>query len=124
MTHDQTYNHDIPSNKMLYKSLIERKSCKPISLAKWSDTIGAPTQSDCLIFTSKIKIKDNKIAEFNYKVINNILACKLNLYKWKIAQASNCDICGKTQDIIHLLYQCQNAKKRVGICRKTHSHQN
>ena len=72
--------------------------------------IGSTTQLDSLIYTSKIKIKDKKLAEFNYKVLNNILSCKYNLYKWKIMQDPYCDICGETQDILHLLFLCKNAK--------------
>ena len=111
MARIQTYKHDMPNNKTTYRLLVEQKSCKSQALTKWTNIIGAPTQISSLIYTNKIKIKNKKLAEFNYKVINNILACKLNLYKWKLTQDSNCDICGEAQNILHLLYLCQNAKQ-------------
>ena len=109
-TPTQTYKHDLPNNKAIYKSLIKQKSCKSRSIVKWSERIGTTNQLESFIYTNKIKIKDKKIAEFNFKIINNILACKLNLYTWKLANDSKCEICGEVQDIIHLLYQCENSK--------------
>ena len=63
------------------------------------------------IYTDKIiGIKDNKLAETNYKILYKILPCGVNLKKWKKKDSDICDICNKTETIQHLIYECQYAK--------------
>ena len=38
--------------------------------------------------------------------MHGILSCNLNLMRWKIRDSHECDICGETQTIEHLLYSC------------------
>ena len=39
-----------------------------------------------------LDIKENKLAEFNYKVLHNILPCGVNLNMWRIIETKKCDI--------------------------------
>ena len=62
------------------------------------------------VYTSKIiNIKDNKLAETNYKIIQGILPCGVNLVRWKRKNTANCDVCNQNETVEHLLYECKYA---------------
>ena len=57
----------------------------------------------------KVKLlleKEIKLREFNFKLLNGILPCNVNLVRWKIKTDCACDVCGERQSIQHLLYDC------------------
>ena len=58
-----------------------------------------------IIFQKEIKLK-----EFNIKLLHGILPCNLNLFRWKILESDQCDICGLPQTIEHLLFTCVYVK--------------
>ncbi len=52
-----------------------------------------------------------KIAEFNYKFLNNILPTGCNLYKWKKVPTSACICCDfPLHDAGHLFLECPNVQ--------------
>ena len=52
-----------------------------------------------------------KIAEFNYKLLNNIPSCNLYLSKWKNDRNMMCDHCEICiENIRHLIYDCKNIR--------------
>ena len=60
-----------------------------------------------IAFQNKIKyIDDRELAEFNYKIINNILINKSYLSKWISETNAKCSFCNQKEDTIHLLYDC------------------
>ena len=55
----------------------------------------------------KVKIeKEAKLKEFNFKLLHGILPCNKNVEKWKI----RCDVCGSSQTIDNLLYNCNHVR--------------
>ena len=67
----------------------------------------------------KVKlIKDKKICEFNYKMLNNCLPCKTNLFKWNIVTDSKCNLCGKEENAEHMLFLCFPKYKFWQVCLK------
>ena len=60
-----------------------------------------------IAFQNKIKYMDDRnLAEFNYKIINNILINKAYLSKWISETNAMCSFCHQKEDTIHLLYDC------------------
>ena len=53
----------------------------------------------------------NKIKQFRYKLINNIIATKENLKKWKISESDLCSACGYKENIEHFLLGCKTIKR-------------
>lgn len=53
---------------------------------------------------------ENKLKEFNLKILYGILACEENLRKWKIKESDNCYICNVKHTIEHMLFSCKHAK--------------
>ncbi|MCP3887247.1 MAG: hypothetical protein GY702_00005 [Desulfobulbaceae bacterium] len=64
-----------------------------------------------IVYLKKIAmINDKKLAEFNYKILHNILPCNDNLYKWKKKNTDKCTLCNTKENIPHVLYECIYAK--------------
>ncbi|XP_056008394.1 uncharacterized protein LOC125674557 [Ostrea edulis] len=61
------------------------------------------------IYQQKIKLAlDRIIAEFNYKLMHNLLSCKKYMFKWKKESSDKCSLCLETEDMRHLIYECKN----------------
>ena len=60
----------------------------------------------------KVKqIKDEKLAETNFKILNNILPCNTNLHKWGKSDTKLCCFCQEDETVSHLLFECVYARK-------------
>ena len=62
-------------------------------------------------FFLKIKLFDNKLAEFNYKVLSKILAYGELVSKKANSVRSKCFQCNEIDSTRHLLYECKLAKQ-------------
>ena len=65
------------------------------------------------------EIYEYKIAEFNLKIIHNILVCGAILSRWNNQYSGECEICQQVENVFHLLYECKMAKqvwKVIGNC--------
>ena len=51
-------------------------------------------------------IKEIKIKEFNYNILNDILPCGVNLKQWRLIDDDSCIFCQHAHDIPHLLFSC------------------
>lgn len=99
-------------SSLYYKELVHQKFESPSQIKKWLHVDENIESVLYNIHSVKIvqTLKDKKIAEFNFKVLNNILPCGDNLEKWKILQNSSiCPICFKLHNISHLLFYCKKA---------------
>ena len=93
--------------KDYYKDLIKDIQLESKANLKWALLTNSDVEWTC-IYDNKLKNQiDMKILEFNYKVLNDILPTKYNLFKWKISLNSDCIYCGNIQDISHLLFYCR-----------------
>jgi hypothetical protein len=98
---------DKQKSKFFYNLLIDKIFSRPSALKRWEDQYQHLQIDWAIVFQNKIILVENKkIAEFNYKVINNILPCGNNLYKWKKIEKPECPDCGRIHNLQHLLYSC------------------
>ena len=98
-------------SSFFYKLLVQQKCVKPPCELLYKNSYYLNDDDFSVIYKAKVKdIKDTKIAEFNYKVIHKILPCNVNLKRWKKTENDKCSICGCTETIEHLLYECMYAK--------------
>ena len=101
----------LKSSKLIYKSLVKSKTSEITNMSALIELHKDPDLSCKSIFKRKlIDIKENKLREFNYKLINNILPCNANLKKWKISESDACDVCDNVQTVQHLLFECTYVK--------------
>ena len=82
--------HEKPT-KFFYLNLVEKKFCTPFFQTKLADELDIHEGAiwkilynyNIIIYRCKIKdIKDKHIAEFNYKLLNNILYFNAYVSKW------------------------------------------
>ena len=75
----------------------------------WQEVLNLPIDFDwrhVLNFKLK-KIKENKVRQFNFKLLHNVLPFKDNLYKWKITTDISCKFCNEQESLIHILLRCR-----------------
>ena len=110
---DEIYNWSIQRSKYFYKHLLENIAIPPTSDMYWINTTGLRVTEQHLhkSYIRKIKvIKDKKLAETNFKILNNILPCNRNLHKWRKSETNLCYFCKEEESISYLLYYCTRAK--------------
>ena len=110
---DELYEWSIKKSKYYYKHLIEDIVEPPTSQRYWSNYTGLNLTQDLFNESCKQKIKalkDKKLAETNFKILNNILPCNRNLLKWGKSETNLCCFCQEEETISHLLFYCTYAK--------------
>ena len=61
---------------------------------------------NCIYKQKVITPKIIKIAEFNYKILQNILPCGKVLHKWQHNISDKCNHCGEIETVEHMLFNC------------------
>ena len=98
-------------SKYFYNNLIQQKIERPKSQAKIRNMLNDNNINFDQAYLRKIKqVKEYKLAEFNYKVLHDILPCQKKLKLWDKANDDTCDVCPEIKDMIHLLIKCPYAK--------------
>ena len=93
------------SSKQYYLKLVELKTNRAEATSVYLSSNGF-NQTQNMFISKVVNERENKIREFNYKVLHGVLACNKNLKKWKLRDSSRCDACEGEQSIKHLLYEC------------------
>ena len=57
-----------------------------------------------------IKISVPKLAEFNFKLLHNIVPCGKILHKWNSKVSEKCNHCNEIENIEHMILLCKNVK--------------
>ena len=108
------------NNKVLYWVAINDQLQKPVAIEKWIESYPflevAPWEK---IFRSiHFIVKEPHLQSFQYKVINRLINCKQNLYKWKITNSPNCYYCSKYETIEHHFFGCNTCTNFWNKIRK------
>ena len=77
---------------------------------KWNLIFNCENNFEKIYYKKIINIKDNKLAETNYKILLGILPCGTNLFRWKRKTDAKCDVCNNIETIEHLLFECEYVK--------------
>ena len=92
-----------PFYVMLRNKIRNIEDCRTKFLAPYCSSTDA-----IHVYTRKVvSEKEIKLKEFNFKVLHGILACNVNLKRWKIEETDECDVCRLPQTIEHLLFTCR-----------------
>ena len=51
--------------------------------------------------------KENKLRQFNFKLIYNLLPVRKNLLKWNLINEGHCSHCRVEEDVIHAFFTCK-----------------
>ena len=84
----------------------------PTSIEKWVIIFPFLEKEDwSQNFKRAFKItKEPYLQSFQYKILNRILNNKDNLFKWKITQSNECNICKEVDGVEHHLFYCADSK--------------
>ena len=98
-------------SKYFYKYIVADKLQRPMSEVYWQSIFELEDDDFRRVYVQKIaNVKDKKVAEFNFKMLHNILPCNVNLVRWKKKENKSCNLCGEDENIVHLLFYCNFAR--------------
>jgi len=59
------------------------------------------------IYTQRLKqMREIKLKEFNFKILQNIVPCGNTISKWKTNITKECTVCGTSETTKHMLFDC------------------
>ena len=100
------------SSKLFYDILRDGKFIPPLHQHFYHRIFNITKQSWSTIYKQKIcNIFDTHIADFNYKLLNNLTSNKVMLKKWKISETDKCTLCNEREDNEHLILRCKNVSE-------------
>ena len=99
-------------SKLFYKLTSNYSNTKIKAEEKWDNRFKNNKQINWkVIWNFNLKaIRENKIAEFNFKFLHDIIPHKYNLYKWKLSNNPLCSYDDDLHDSIHLFVNCKQTK--------------
>ena len=92
--------------------ILDNSNIKPVAEEKWEDKLNISEQIDWqIIWSFNLQaVKENKISEFNFKLLHNLIPHRYNLYKWKLCNNPICLFDEDLHDSFHLFVDCQHTK--------------
>lgn len=101
------------NTKTFYSRLIKRRFQAPCTQSKLEKEFKLESKNAWKsIYTQKIKnTKDKALAEFNYKLLNNLLCNNLLVSKWNKNITAKCKHCNEIENSKHLIFDCVNVEK-------------
>ena len=96
--------------KDFYDMLIQKKFIKPYTENMWSEmfNIDFKRYGQQIYETNVVKHIDKYIADFNYRLLHNLLNCNNQLSKWKRDVSPLCTLCNVVENCEHLILHCKN----------------
>ena len=104
---------DRQKSKFFYKLLHKNHCTRPDMERIWSSKFAFENMEYIWknIYRQKIFcIVDNKLSEFYFKLLNNIVPCGYILSKWNYNVNDKCDVCNEIETTYHMLYDCNRIK--------------
>ena len=108
------YNIKFQKSKFYYKCLLFKAHTHGNMESIWSRAFNFQNCESMWINIYKQKVLDVnvvKIAEFNFKVLHNIIPCGKILNKWQGHISDKCEDCKQIETAEHLLYSCNKIEK-------------
>ena len=103
--------HSCDNSKLNYRAQVNKIAKMPLlKHMKFLNNIPLEMMVAAICERKIIHIYENKISEFNFKVIHNILSCGVLLSKWRRDINAICDICNQNENVFHLLWDCKIAR--------------
>ena len=101
--------HSLPLKKsnFYYCILVSKKSLPNYMEKAWERDFNAELDWKSIYINQIWKIEDKKLAEFNYKLLTNIICTRSLIAKWNRNITTQCQHCGERQTIKHLLFECK-----------------
>ncbi len=105
--------HSLKTQKssFFYEILTKKKFTKNYMQKVWECVLDKPNIAWHKIYRQRVwDLTDKKLAEFNYKLLCNILCTRNKIAKWNKNLDSNCPYCNCEQNVRHLVFECSRVK--------------
>ena len=110
-----TFNINKLSNKQIYNTYMKKSFEKPFIHSFWKTRFNTNIPWSCVYESIHNNSPHNKIIQFRYKLIHNIIATKENLKKWKIDNSDQCNVCNCTETYEHFFITCKSIANIIQI---------
>ncbi len=108
---EQIFEWENRRTKYFYNNILDSIKLYPTSEQYWiNKTEITETEIHNSYLARIFQIKDHKLAETSFKILNNILPCNKHLFKWGKSKSPLCYFCKIEENISHLLFDCKNSK--------------
>ena len=95
------------TSKCFYNNLIQQEGGNTRCCFFWENLTQLNITWKRCFERNLVLVKDNKLREFNFKVLYNLLPVKRNLCKWNMIDEAQCIACQVDEDITHALITCK-----------------
>ena len=94
------------SSKLFYDILLtdERIDDGP---AYWANLVNNPIDWKTVFQRNLKNIKENKLKQFNLKLLYNLIPTKRKLFLWQLSNSDTCEVCNTKEDLIHAFLYCK-----------------
>lgn len=101
------------SCKFFYDIFVDDKFQRSYMESMWEKTFMLEKSDWTNIYRNNVcKVVDKNVAEFNYKLLHNLLCNNYLLSKWKKDVHRNCTFCADViENNAHLIFECQNVRQ-------------
>ena len=99
-------NVDDLNSKSFYKLLPSRNLFTNTCCLYWENKLNIEIDWTGVFKCNLVQIKENKLREFNLKLLYNLLPTRSNLFKWGLSSEDLCPNCKVKEDIIHAFTEC------------------
>lgn len=109
---NHVYICDINS-KLIYDIFRQKQFVAPLHQLYYKNVFEISKESWKSIYEQKIlAIKDKKISDFNYRLLNNLLCNREMMKRWKIVENDMCVFCKDVKENNeHLILRCKNVSQ-------------
>ena len=94
------------TNKDIYRTLIRNQVTKPYLIPFRENKVGKQEINWKCIYKHINCFYDNRLKQFRYKLINNIINTNENVFRWKILPSPLCLSCYTYCDLDHFFISC------------------
>ena len=107
------YDINLLNTKLFHSIYVNKNFVRPISERRWCKKFNFEYKSYSFqqIYIKKVKHpKISKFAEFNYKLLHNMLITNEGVNKWNKDISKDCEYCLEIEDIEHKIFNCKLVK--------------
>ena len=102
--------HNKNKSKLFCRTISSHSNAKPSAENKWEERLRNNEKIEWkIVWKFNLKsLRENKIAEFNFKLLHDLIPHRYNLYKWKLCNNPICSFDNELHDSIHLFVNCKH----------------
>ena len=105
-------------SKKLYRACIQKMADIPVSFRNLESSYNmSEKEIERVFYRPRFCTLDNKLREFQFKLLYNIVFVNHHLYRFQFITNNECSFCGKEEETYrHIFYDCEMVKELWELC--------